>query len=271
MLDNSDPEIFTFVKGRYPLIISIPHSGMHVPESIADRFTDTANTLRDTDWWMSDLMVFAADMGCSIISAEYSRYVVDLNRPPDNSNLYSGATTGLVPDTDFDGFPIYRPELEPGLEEKAARIKKYWLPYHDKLKEEISKNISEFGISIQLDAHSIRSQVPRLFNGTLPDLNIGSFDGNSASSELVKLVSDTVKKENTFTSVVNGRFKGGYITRNYGNPEKNIHAIQLEIAQKNYMKEQAPWDFQPDKAVILQNKILQIITTIINFSNANKT
>lgn len=271
MSEQADAKGFKFTKGKKPLIISVPHSGMHVPKVIADRFTDTASTLRDTDWWMDRVVAFAADMGCSVISAEYSRYVVDLNRPPDNASLYAGNTTGLVPDVDFDGCPIYKTGKEPGQQETAARIVQYWQPYHDKIKQQIAENIAEFGISMQLDAHSIRSQVPRLFDGTLPDLNIGSHDGQSASLELVQQVFRAATQDDSFTTVVDGRFKGGYITRHYGNPAKNIHAVQLEIAQKNYMEEFEPWTFQADKAETLQNKIKQMIDILLNFSKQNRT
>jgi N-formylglutamate deformylase/formiminoglutamase len=245
------PPILSFRQGRIPLLVSMPHVGTALPDGFADRLSDAARPLSDTDWHLPLLYDFLDDIGCSVIEAHYSRFVVDLNRPSDDTPLYKGATTGLYPDTLFDGTPVYRPGTEPDAAEKALRLATYWRPYHDRLSGELDRMVAEFGKAVLFDAHSIASIVPRLFEGRLPDFNLGTADGKSLAPELERRAYESLANEAGYASVLNGRFKGGHITRHYGNPAKGRHAVQLELVQETYMDdmdETAPWGFRPDRA-----------------------
>jgi N-formylglutamate amidohydrolase len=223
--------LFSLTKGTAPLIFSVPHAGTDVPEKIAARLTDAAQKLPDTDWHVHDLYDFAGTLGASMLKANVSRYVIDLNRPPDDESLYPGqATTGLCPPIQFDGTPIYRDGREVPAAEVAERRAAYWQPYHDALREEIARVKTKHGHVLLYDCHSIASRVPRLFEGTLPDLNLGTVNGESCAPAIEKAIAK-VMAASGFSQVVNGRFVGGYITRHYGRPADNVHAVQMEKGQ----------------------------------------
>lgn len=232
--------VFSFQRGETPLLVSIPHAGITVPADIREHLTEKALQLPDTDWYVDRLYHWVVNQGVGLLVANYSRYVIDLNRPPDDAALYAGSGTGLVPELQFDGSPIYRAGLTPDQTELAKRLPQFWWPYHEKLANELQLIRDRFGYAILLDAHSIRSEVPMLFEGRLPDLNLGSNAGASADSELVSAGFNALGKNAAYTTVLDGRFRGGYITRNYGRPRDNIHALQLEMAQSAYMREQPP-------------------------------
>lgn len=232
--------VYSFQRGSSPLLVSIPHAGTSVPEAIGKRLTEKAFQLPDTDWYVDRLYQWVVDQGAGLLVANYSRYVIDLNRPPDNAALYAGPGTGLLPERLFDGGPLYRSGKEPSEKETAQRLSEFWQPYHEKLATELQRIKTQFGYAILLDAHSIRTEVPMLFEGRLPDLNLGSNAGASADPGLVAAGFSALSKNSSYTTVRDGRFKGGYITRNYGKPEENIHALQLEMAQSVYMCEAAP-------------------------------
>lgn len=250
--------VFTFYRGHSPVIVSVPHAGTRLPGELGERFTSAARCLPDTDWFVDRLYRWATKMGAGLITANYSRYVIDLNRPPDDAALYSRAGTGLLPQQTFAGQPIYKPSLSPDKIEFTRRQKKYWRPYHDQLLTELDVIRQCFGHAIVLDAHSIRSEVPLLFEGRLPDLNLGSFRGASADPSMIRTAMSALSASNDFSSVLDGRFQGGYITRHYGRPDKGIHALQLEMAQSVYMNEQTTeFDSMGAKKVlpVLQNLI----------------
>ena len=231
-------DVFEFSQGSLPLLVSVPHAGTELPPNIRDRLTGSARTLPDTDWFVDRLYDFARTMGASMIKANYSRYVIDLNRPPDDTSLYPGqAGTGLCPVTLFDGMPLYKEGCAPAQNEIAHRLSAYWFPYHDKIKAELARLLRMHGKVLLWDGHSIRRRVPRLFDGPLPDLNIGTADGKSCAPQLTEKVAYLARNQKSFSVVLNGRFKGGYITRHYGAPDAGIHTIQLEIAQDCYMDE----------------------------------
>lgn len=227
-------ETFTFEAGTTPLLISVPHDGRTLPGEIASTMTEAGRSIPDTDWHVAHLYEFAKDVGASLIRAEYSRFVIDLNRPADNRELYAGRPgTGLCPTETFDGREIYLAGAEINVDE---RIAEFWQPYHDKL--EVTLNIlkKQHGTALLWDAHSIASRIPRLFDGELPELNIGTWDNRSCNPRITEAVF-AAADSGTYSVVANGRFKGGHITRHYGRPADGVHAIQLELAQRAYMNE----------------------------------
>lgn len=259
--------VFSFQSGKTPLLVSIPHAGTDVPPMISNRFTPQAHQLADTDWFVDRLYHWVSEAGAGLLVANYSRYVIDMNRPADNSALYSGFGSGLVPQQSFDGSPLYRVGKYPGKTECKQRLAQFWQPYHEKLAAELQALKNRFGYAVLLDAHSIRSKVPMLFDGTLPDLNLGSHRGASANPGLISASITALSKDAGYSVVLDGRFKGGYITRNYGQPHENIHALQLEMAQSVYMRE-----YPPEYDQVLATKILPVLrgflATLLEWSPA---
>ena len=228
---------FFFARGSSPLLISIPHDGRSLAPGMEERMTKLGRSLPDTDWHVRRLYAFAGQLGANVLAARFSRYVVDLNRPASDAALYEGQTsTGLCPLKTFSGEDIYINDEECTALEQQQRTQSYWQPYHDHLGRELKRIRRQFGYALLWDAHSIQSEVPGLFAGVLPDLNIGTNDGASCDSALQCAVFEAAESAD-YSVVQNGRFKGGYITRNYGRPENNVHAIQLELTQHAYMDE----------------------------------
>lgn len=251
MIQQETP-VFRFSQGRLPLLISVPHLGTDVPPEVADGLADVAALRQDTDWHLDRLYDFATQMGASVLQARVSRYVIDLNRPPDGQSLYPGQTsTGLCPTETFRGQPLYRPGWAPNAAEQARRLQSFWQPYHDQLRRELDRLRARHGAVLLWDAHSIAGHLPRLFEGQLPDLNFGTADGRSCTPQIIDAVV-AAARGSAYSQVLNGRFKGGHITRHYGAPQHGVHAIQLEMCQHLYMDEAAPFDYQPHKAAQLQ-------------------
>lgn len=247
---------YHFHQGNGPLLVSMPHVGLEIPDDINAHMTDVARTVVDTDWYIDRLYDFLKEMDVSILSARYSRYVVDLNRGTDGISLYPGQkVTGLCPVTTFDDELLYKDGHQPDTE---ARTQEYWRPYHDKILSELSRIKEKHGRAMLWDAHSIKSHVPELFEGRLPDLNLGTGNGTSADHGLVERL-DEIVKNSPYSSALNGRFKGGFITRNYGDPQNDIHAVQLEISQITYMDEAPHIMFQKDRA----NKLRPVLKALI--------
>ncbi len=250
---------FTIHRGSAPLLISLPHDGSTIPEAIAARMTDRARTAPDTDWHVGRLYAFARELGASVLVPQYSRYVVDLNRSRDDVSLYPGQnTTGLCPIVQFNGEPIYREGLQPTPEEIVARVGTYWFPYHDALVEELQRLRMQHGRVVLWEAHSIRGECPFLFDGRLPDFNLGTAGGASCSPTLQTGLETILAAQRGHDHVVNGRFKGGYITRHYGDPANGIDAVQLEISQRNYMDEDS-FSYDEEKASRTQRVIRQLL------------
>jgi N-formylglutamate deformylase len=257
------PQQFQLTQGRLPLLISIPHLGTHIPQGLTAKMTPEATHLVDTDWHLDRLYDFASGMGASIIQAHYSRYVIDLNRPPTGESLYPGqTTTGLCPTETFRGEPLYMAGNEPDTTEIDRRREVYWQPYHDALAAELSRLRQVHGQVLLWDAHSIASVLPRLFEDKLPDLNFGTANGASCGSQVLQAALQCLGGE-PFTQVVNGRFKGGYITRHYGQPSQRIHAIQLELCQCLYMNESEPFDYLPDRAKTLRPALKRMLRATV--------
>ena len=232
-------ELFTLRQGESPLIINIPHAGIHVPDDILARMTEKARTLPDTDWFVDRLYAFVAEMDATILTANVSRMVIDLNRDPSGQSLYPGqATTDLVPTELFDGSPVYVGGA-PDADEIERRRSEYFDPYHQELSEQIARIRALHGYAVLYDAHSIASFVPRLFDGELPVLNLGTNDGGTCDPSIARAVMQVMLDQDDYETVANGRFKGGWITRTFGLPRHNLHALQMELAQRAYMDEAA--------------------------------
>lgn len=265
-------ETFRFQPGETPVLISIPHVGTMVPPDIADTMTEAGLAVPDTDWHLDRLYHFAPALGIGFLKATCSRYVIDLNRDPSGSPLYPGAdNTELCPLTTFDNQPIYKNGMAPDAAEVERRIGAYWRPYHEQLRDELQALKNRFGVAVLFEAHSIRSRVPRFFDGALPAFNLGSADGTSASSSLVTRLMNVLTATDRYKTVLNDRFKGGYITRHYGQPDENIHAVQLELTEAVYMSEEAPYPFREDLARQVRPSLERLLSVVVEWSWGNAT
>jgi len=259
-------EPYRFSEGSLPLLVSMPHPGTYIPPEIEARMTDVAKTVPDTDWHMPQLYDFLAEMDVSVLQATHSRYVIDLNRAPDNQALYAGASnTELCPLQTFALQEIYLEGQRPDAAEVEARRATYWQPYHDKLAETLAALKAKHGLALLWDAHSIRSEVPRFFEGRLPDLNLGTADGAAAASSLLDILTAVARDAGHlgYTHAANGRFKGGYITRHHGDPANGIHAVQLELSEITYMDEDPPFAFREDLAEQVRPVLSGLIHTML--------
>ncbi|HVR51407.1 MAG TPA: N-formylglutamate deformylase [Pseudorhodoferax sp.] len=263
---------FRFRQGTRPLLVSMPHVGTHVPPALAARFTAEAREVHDTDWHLERLYDFADALGASVLVATHSRYVIDLNRPPDGASLYPGQNvTGLCPVDSFDETPLYAdPAHQPGEAEIAARRDAIWHPYHAKLAQELARIKAAHGIAMLWDGHSIRSVLPRFFEGKLPDLNLGTGKGTSCDPALAERLLAIAKDATGYTSVLNGRFTGGYITRHHGRPQDGQHAVQLEMTQSSYMQEAMPFDYLPGVAAGVQPHLQRMLQAVLDFAETRR-
>lgn len=253
-------DTFTFETGSAPLLISVPHDGRQLPCEIAGAMTEAGRSIPDTDWHVARLYEFARDLGASFIRAEYSRYVVDLNRSADDSELYEGRYgSGLCPTQTFIGDDIYVRGTPIDMDE---RVEGFWRPYHEKLEETLTAIHGQHGYALLWDAHSIPSRVPTLFDGELPELNLGTWDNRSCDNAISSAVM-AVAESSPFAAVENGRFKGGHITRRYGQPGSGVNAIQLELAQRSYMDEET-LDYDDAKASRLRDTLTKMLETFMD-------
>lgn len=249
------------VRGSGPIVLGLPHTGTFVPDEIFQQLTPLGQTLRDTDWHIHRLYDGLLD-GVTSVRATFHRYVVDANRDPNGVSLYPGQnTTGLVPVTDFDGEALWH--VLPSEAEIEERRATYHAQYHGALERELHRVREENGVAILYDCHSIRSNIPFLFAGTLPDFNIGTNDGKTCSAVIESAVNRICTDAEMYSSVLNGRFKGGWTTRHYGQPTENIHAIQMELAQSTHLaSEVLPFDYHPQKAEPMRVHLKIILETL---------
>lgn len=260
------PLLDVWCEGRTPLLIDVPHAGTYIPDDLRAALTAHAQNVADADWHVPQLYAFAIERGASLMVATHARYVIDLNRDPQGAALYPGADNSeLVPTAGFDAAPLYLPGNRPSAAHVDARRAQYWAPYHARLAQRLEAIRARHGYAILLDAHSIRSRVPRFFDGRLPDLNLGTADGHSCAPSLQTAAMDVLSRAQGFSSVCNGRFKGGYITRHYGEPARGVHALQLEIAQACYMHEDPPWPWDPLCAQPLQSVLRQLVGALLEW------
>lgn len=257
---------FAFRQGTTPLLVSMPHVGTELPPSLAGRLSEACAPLGDTDWHLPRLYDFVQEMGASTLVARFTRFAVDLNRPPDDTPLYATATTGLHPDILFDGTPAFNAGQGLTGQECAGFLENIWRPYHRQLEAELARLKAAHGYALLFDAHSIAGEIPRLFEGLLPDFNIGTADGRSCDPGLAESVAAVVAQAPRYRMAVNGRFKGGYITRRYGRPQEGVHAVQLELAQRTYMREAPPYDYRPELANQVRPVLRRFVEAMLGFS-----
>ena len=259
-----DSTPYSLHRGTLPLLISFPHAGTQIPAALATRLTPAALQLADVDWHLPQLYAFAQAMGASLLSARFARHVIDLNRPPEDTSLYPGQdVTGLLPLDTFRKEPLYMPGKAPDAAETQERRVRYWQPYHDALRAELDRLRADHGSVVLWDAHSIASRLPRFFEGKLPDMNLGTAEGHACAPHLQVAVETVLEQQTAYTHVSNGRFKGGHITRHYGQPMNGVHALQLEMCQSAYMDETAPFAYRPDLAAQVQPLLRRLLDTAL--------
>lgn len=248
------------VQGDSPVILGLPHTGTFLPDEIFARLNARGRVLADTDWHIQRLYDGLLP-GATTVRATFHRYVIDANRGADDASLYPGQnTTGLVPLTDFDGEAIW--DTPPTAADVADRLARFHAPYHAALAAEIDRVRAKHGVAILYDCHSIRSQIPFLFDGTLPDFNIGTNNGTTCAPQIETAARDVAAATGR-SWVVNGRFKGGWTTRHYGRPETGFHAIQMELAQATHLvTETPPFAYDAAKAASLRPQLAEILTNI---------
>jgi N-formylglutamate deformylase len=260
----------TLHRGSRPLLLSLPHVGTRLPEALQARLLPRALALEDTDWHLERLYGFARAMDVSVLVPRYSRYVVDLNRPPENQPMYPGANnTGLCPATFFTGEPLYQPGQAPAAAEVAQRVATYWRPYHAALAGELARLQAAHGQVVLFDGHSIRSELPWLFDGRLPDLNLGTASGQSCAPALRNALAALLAAQTAYSVAVDGRFKGGHITRSYGRPADGVHAVQLEMVWRCYMDETPPCAWREDRAAAVQPLLRQLVQAMLDFAEGS--
>jgi len=242
-------QTYNYNAGSVPVLMSIPHLSKAIPEQIASQMTDAGRQAVDTDWDLDRLYDFAAELGLHAITPMFSRNVIDLNRAPDGVSLYAGVSnTELVPTSTFHDQDIYLNGRAPGDSEIEQRKKLYWEPYHACIRQTLDDIKEQFGQALLFDCHSIRSEVPRFFQGKLPEFNLGTADGKSCSIGLRSVLAATLENHNEYTLAVDGRFKGGYITRQYGDPDNGIHTFQMELSQATYADPESPYKYSESLA-----------------------
>ncbi len=249
-------------RGDSPLVLGLPHTGTDMPDDCLARLNATGRAMADTDWHIDRLYAGLAP-DATTVRTPVHRYVIDVNRDPAGASLYPGQnTTGLCPLTDFDGQAIYLAGQAPDAEEIAQRVARYHAPYHAALAAELSRVKALHGFALLYDCHSIRSTLPFLFDGRLPDFNIGTNEGTTCARALSDLVMDICEKAEGYTAILNGRFKGGWTTRHYGRPAEGLHAVQMELAQSTYMAEAAPWTYLDAPATRTRSHLENILVTL---------
>ena len=259
----TDP-VFDLYPGTTPLLVSLPHVGTRIPDELHPQLVPRALLVEDTDWHLDQLYAFVREFGAGLIVPRFSRFVIDLNRPPENTPMYAGANnTELCPTRFFSGDPIYRDGQSPDAQAIDQRRMRYWQPYHDALHAELARVQARYGHVVLFDGHSIRSQLPWLFEGRLPDLNLGTASGASCAPGLRAALQQVLLSQQQFTHVVDGRFKGGHITRSLGRPQRGQHAVQLEMCWSTYMQEQPPYRVDPQRADRLAPVLRALVQTMI--------
>lgn len=255
---------FTLYRGPGPLLVSVPHVGTEIPHDQRGRYVERALAVEDTDWYLDRLYGFVRELGASLIVPRYSRYLVDLNRPSENTPMYADENnTELCPTRFFTGEPVYLDGQAPDAAEIARRVEHYWRPYHRALQDELQRMRETHGHAVLFDAHSIKSELPWLFDGVLPHLNLGTVNGRSCAPSLRDALARVLASQQTYQHVVDGRFKGGHITRHYGRPGEGVHAVQLEMALRAYMDEEPPFAWHEAKAAAIAPLLQRMVDAML--------
>ena len=258
----------TLHPGSTPLLISMPHVGTEIPQDQQPRYTSRALQAEDTDWFLDRLYAFAAESGASLLVPRYSRYLIDLNRPSENTPMYSGQNnTELCPTRHFTGDAIYRSGQAPDEAEIQRRVAQYWRPYHDALQAELERLRTQHGHAVLFDAHSIKSELPWLFEGTLPQLNLGTVEAASCDPGLRQALAQVLEAQSDYDHVIDGRFKGGHITRHFGKPQERVHAVQLEMCWRSYMDEDPP-AWSNARAAAITPLLRSLVDTLLQWKPA---
>lgn len=264
-----DKPVFDLHRGTQPLLVSLPHVGRHIPPALQPLYTERALQVEDTDWHLDEVYAFVRGMGASLIVPRHSRFVIDLNRPPENTPMYAGANnTELCPTRFFTGDPIYREGCAPSPDQIDQRRATCWQPYHDALRTELARLKAEHGHAVLFDGHSIKSELPWLFDGKLPDLNLGTAEGRSCAPSMRTALAEVLANQTAFTHVVDGRFKGGHITRHYGQPAQGVHAVQLEMCWSTYMAEQPPFRVDSARTATLEPVLRALLQALLDWRPA---
>jgi N-formylglutamate deformylase len=259
----------TLHRGSAPLLISAPHVGTAIPADQQPRYTERALMAEDTDWFLDRLYAFALDLGASFIVPQHSRYLIDLNRPSSNQPMYAGQNnTELCPTRHFTGDAIYRAGQAPDEAEIRRRVARYWQPYHDELQAEVERLRTLHGHVVLFDAHSIKSELPWLFEGTLPHLNLGTVGGSSCAPALRSALAAVLQGQDRYSHVVDGRFKGGHITRAYGRPQQHVHTVQLEMCWRAYMDETPPYVWNGGRAAEVTPLLRTLVRAMLDWKAA---
>jgi N-formylglutamate deformylase len=257
-------DVYTLHRGTAPLLVSVPHAGLEIPADVARDLVPRALQIEDADWHLDRLYAFVTDLGASLLVPRVGRYVVDLNRPADNAPMYPGANnTELCPTRAFSGEPLYRDGRAPSDVDVAQRVAVYWRPYHDALAAELARLRAAHGRAMLLDGHSIQAELPWLFEGRLPDLNLGTAGGASCAPTLRQRLAGVLDAHKTHSHVVDGRFRGGYITRHYGRPAEGLHAVQMEMCWHCYMS--PPHDYDETRASTVLPVLRSLAETLIGW------
>ncbi len=260
-------DVYSLHLGTQPLLVSVPHVGRELPPDQQHRYVERAFQFEDADWHLDELYGFVKALGASLIVPRYSRFLIDLNRPPENAPMYPGVNnTELCPTRFFTGDALYRAGMAPDASEIARRVLAYWQPYHDALRAELQRIHTAHGHAVLFDGHSIKSELPWLFEGKLPDLNLGTASATSCAPTLRAALKRVLDAQAHFTHVTDGRFKGGHITRHYGQPDKGIHAVQLEMCWSTYMAEQAPFELDPRRMARLSPVLQALVHTMLRWT-----
>jgi N-formylglutamate deformylase len=264
----NEPSIFTVQRGHTPLVISFPHVGTAIPADQQHRYTERALQVEDTDWFLDRLYAFAGDLGATLLVPHTSRYWIDLNRSSDNAPMYPGQNnTELCPTRHFTGEPIYREGQAPDEAEIRRRVASHWQPYHAQLQTLLDETRAAHGHAVLFDAHSIKSELPWLFEGTLPHMNLGTANGTSCAPALRAALGEVFAAQDRYSHVIDGRFKGGHITRHFGRPDSGVHAVQLEMCWRAYMQEE-PARWSDAHAAAVTPLLMQLVQTMLHWRPA---
>ena len=271
---TKQPEWLHVQRGEAPLLLTMPHTGTEIPAALEKRLSSPWLARKDTDWWIERLYAFAPALGATVVRTGISRTTIDPNRDPSGVSLYPGQnTTELCPTTTFDGEPLYAAGGTPDAQEIAARRREFFEPYHGAIEAELRRLRARHSRVVLYDCHSIRSHVPRLFEGTLPNFNLGSNSGASCDPGLTRAI-EAVCDATAYSRITNGRFKGGYTTRHYGAPSSGVHALQMELACRGYLREPQgsldadnwPCEYDEDFAAALRAPLRQVLDACLAFA-----